>query len=334
MKQHPTSTLPTLNPNLPPPIGVVPPLHLGPQMPIPQTAFWAAPEQQQEHIPRAPQPFDEDITAKKNFVRSHRLLPTVVSMLQECKKEGLVGQLNPSAQYYSPEPVDYTLDDFLDSQGISTHELENQNPKDSKTEEFILKFEQIRQRYRDELEKLSRVSHEFMQRMLVILRDQASFRPVTDHEIHLKLGALAQKFDGVRTQLKHNVCNAIINLQKQYNQPKKKRRQLSKQATEVLTNWFYAHINDPYPTEEEKQMLAAKCVLSINQINNWFGNKRIRNKRRNGELISGRTSTSGGLAGGDSPMMDHENSPPSSSSLDDIDDRPTKFFKAEIKQQS
>jgi hypothetical protein len=33
--------LPTLNPNLPPPIGVVPPLHLGPQMPIPQTAFWA-----------------------------------------------------------------------------------------------------------------------------------------------------------------------------------------------------------------------------------------------------------------------------------------------------
>lgn len=108
-------------------------------------------------------------------------------MLQECKKEGLVGQLNPSAQYYTPEPVDYTLDDFLDSQGISTHELENQNPKDSKTEEFILKFEQIRQRYRDELEKLSRVSHEFMQRMLVILRDQASFRPVTDHEIHLKV---------------------------------------------------------------------------------------------------------------------------------------------------
>lgn len=113
-------------------------------------------------------------------------------MLQECKKEGLVGQLNPSAQYYSPEPVDYTLDDFLDSQGISTHELENQNPKDSKTEEFILKFEQIRQRYRDELEKLSRVSHEFMQRMLVILRDQASFRPVTDHEIHLKVSDTKQ----------------------------------------------------------------------------------------------------------------------------------------------
>lgn len=121
-------------------------------------------------------------------------------------------------------------------------------------------------------------------------------------------------------------------MQKQYNQPKKKRRQLSKQATEILTNWFYAHINDPYPTEEEKQMLAAKCVLSINQINNWFGNKRIRNKRRNGELISGRSS-SGSLNGGDSPMMDHD-SPPSSSSLDDIEERPTKMFKAEIKQQS
>jgi len=108
-------------------------------------------------------------------------------LIQECKKEGLVGQINPSAPYYIPEQIDYSLDDFLDSQGISTHELENQNPKDSKTEEFILKFEQIRQRYRDELEKLSRVSQEFSQRLVVILRDQASFRPVTDHEIHLKV---------------------------------------------------------------------------------------------------------------------------------------------------
>jgi len=76
-------------------------------------------------------------------------------------------------------------------------------------------------------------------------------------------------------------------------------------------------------------------VLSINQINNWFGNKRIRNKRRNGELISGRVTNTGQLAGIDSPLfhMEHD-SPPSSSSLDDIEERPTKMFKAEIKQQS
>jgi hypothetical protein len=53
-----------------------------------------------------------------------------------------------------------------------------------------------------------------------------------------------------------------------------------------LNNWFYQHIDDPYPTDEEKNILASKCLLSINQINNWFGNKRIRVKRKKQKLLA------------------------------------------------
>jgi hypothetical protein len=60
----------------------------------------------------------------------------------------------------------------------------------------------------------------------------------------------------------------------------KRRRSLGKRATEVLTQWFFAHLSDPYPSEEDKARLCQDCGMSMNQINNWFGNKRMRYKRK------------------------------------------------------
>jgi len=39
-------------------------------------------------------------------------------------------------------------------------------------------------------------------------------------------------------------------------------------------------LHDPYPTDEEKKQLAAATNLSLSQVNNWFGNKRMRYKRK------------------------------------------------------
>jgi hypothetical protein len=60
----------------------------------------------------------------------------------------------------------------------------------------------------------------------------------------------------------------------------RKRKNLSKQATEVLNRWFFLHLHDPYPTDEEKQRLSEETGLSLSQCNNWFGNKRMRYKRK------------------------------------------------------
>jgi len=105
-------------------------------------------------------------------------------------------------------------------------------------------------------------------------------RPVSEQETSMMINGIQQKFDYVRNQLRQNVCNAILVLQKQYNQSRKKRRTLPKKATEGLSTWFFEHINDPYPSEEEKTMLASAGGLTITQVNNWFGNKRIRYKRK------------------------------------------------------
>ena len=36
---------------------------------------------------------------------------------------------------------------------------------------------------------------------------------------------------------------------------------------------------NPYPSDEVKEELARKAGITLAQVNNWFGNKRIRYKR-------------------------------------------------------
>ena len=84
---------------------------------------------------------------------------------------------------------------------------------------------------------------------------------------------------------------------------RRKRRNFSKKATEVLNEYFYSHLANPYPSEEAKEELAKKCGISVSQVflfllfylsthfidirflnfffkvSNWFGNKRIRYKK-------------------------------------------------------
>lgn len=56
----------------------------------------------------------------------------------------------------------------------------------------------------------------------------------------------------------------------------KRRGNLPKETTEKLAAWFMSHLNHPYPTEEEKQMLMQDTGLQMNQISNWFINARRR----------------------------------------------------------
>jgi hypothetical protein len=86
--------------------------------------------------------------------------------------------------------------------------------------------------------------------------------------------------DSVLDDLKERHGSALTALHSGLGEPKKKRRNLSKGATEVLNRWFFLHLHDPYPTDEEKQILSKQTGLSLSQCNNWFGNKRMRYKRK------------------------------------------------------
>ena len=47
---------------------------------------------------------------------------------------------------------------------------------------------------------------------------------------------------------------------------RRKRRNFSKQATEVLNEYFYSHLSNPYPSEEAKEELARKCNITVSQV--------------------------------------------------------------------
>jgi uncharacterized C2H2 Zn-finger protein len=51
-------------------------------------------------------------------------------------------------------------------------------------------------------------------------------------------------------------------------------------AVKILKDWMLAHIDHPYPTDEDKEMLKQQTGLSIGQISNWMANTRRRQKAR------------------------------------------------------
>jgi len=115
-------------------------------------------------------------------------------------------------------------------------------------------------------------------------------------------------------QLKQSTCEAVMILRSRFLDARRKRRNFTKTATEVLNEYFYANLSNPYPTEEVKDELARKCNITVSQVNNWFGNKRIRYKKNIGKCqeeanlfaakkAAGTSPYSVGGAGTPGPMM-------------------------------
>ena len=97
-----------------------------------------------------------------------------------------------------------------------------------------------------------------------------------------------------------------------------KRTNLAKEVVRVLNTWLLNHLDNPYPTAEEKQELLERTGLTKVQLSNWFINvrrrkvyndaydyRRVRPRRysrssRSG-ASSGRNSVSGGAGGPGGP---------------------------------
>lgn len=53
-----------------------------------------------------------------------------------------------------------------------------------------------------------------------------------------------------------------------------------KPAVKILKDWMIEHVDHPYPTDKDKEMLKQQTGLSIGQISNWMANTRRRQKAR------------------------------------------------------
>lgn len=54
-----------------------------------------------------------------------------------------------------------------------------------------------------------------------------------------------------------------------YPPPRKRRGNLPKDATKIMKEWFAAHKDSPYPSEEQKQMLVGQTRLNMSQVRHF-----------------------------------------------------------------
>ncbi|KAK9519850.1 hypothetical protein VZT92_022553 [Zoarces viviparus] len=200
-----------------------------------------------------------------------------------------------------PDPQLMRLDNMLLAEGVSGPEKGGGSAAaaaaaaasgagaaaaDNSTEhsDYRAKLTQIRQIYHTELEKYEQACNEFTTHVMNLLREQSRTRPISPKEIERMVNIIHRKFSSIQMQLKQSTCEAVMILRSRFLDARRKRRNFNKQATEILNEYFYSHLSNPYPSEEAKEELAKKCAITVAQVSNWFGNKRIRYKKNIGKF--------------------------------------------------
>ncbi|XP_052789154.1 pre-B-cell leukemia transcription factor 1-like isoform X5 [Mya arenaria] len=239
----------------------------------------------------------DEAQARKHTLNCHRMKPALFSVLCEIKEKTVLSIRN-SQEDEPPDPQLMRLDNMLIAEGVAGPEkgggssaaanataAASGGQPDSAIEhsDYRAKLAQIRQIYHTELEKYEQACSEFTTHVVNLLREQSRTRPIAPKEIERMVSIIRKKFAAIEMQLKQSTCEAVMILRSRFLDARRKRRNFSKQATEVLNEYFYSHLSNPYPSEEAKEELARKCNITVSQVSNWFGNKRIRYKKNIGK---------------------------------------------------
>eukprot|EP00047_Mylnosiga_fluctuans_P009907 m.264756 g.264756 ORF g.264756 m.264756 type:complete len:488 (-) comp28544_c0_seq1:83-1546(-) len=127
--------------------------------------------------------------------------------------------------------------------------------------------------------------------IIALLNEQQQYRVVLDRERALCFAFVDACFTRLRGTLKTALYDALDAARNHFSDKssgdrahngRRERRNFSKQAREILSEYFYSHLDNPYPSEAQKAELATRCGITVSQVTNWFGNKRIRYKKNIG----------------------------------------------------
>merc|ERR1719367_31275 len=222
--------------------------------------------------------------ARKSNIHTHRMKPALFSVLCEIKEKTCLSYRNLDAED-PPDPQLMRLDNMLIAEGVTGPD-KSQSPsgiQDADTtimhSEYKAKLNQIRNIYNEELEKYDAGCQESTTHVMNLLREQSRTRPITPKEIERMVQIINKKFSAIQIQLKQSTCEAVMILRSRFLDARRKRRNFNKKSSEILNEYFYSNLANPYPSEEVKEELARKCGITVSQVSNWFGNKRIRYKK-------------------------------------------------------
>jgi len=228
----------------------------------------------------------DEAQARKHTLNCHRMKSALFSVLCEIKERTVLSLRNVQDDC-PPDPQLMRLDNMLVAEGIMGPDKGGAPPPQSMTQDgtaiehadYKNKLAQIRAIYQQEVEKYEQGCNEFTTHVMNLLREQSRTRPITPKEIERMVQIINKKFSAIQIQLKQSTCEAVMILRSRFLDARRKRRNFSKKSSEVLNEYFYSNLANPYPSEEVKEELARKCGITVSQVSNWFGNKRIRYKK-------------------------------------------------------
>ncbi|CAN9510081.1 unnamed protein product [Ophioblennius macclurei] len=236
----------------------------------------------------------DEAQSRKHALNCHRMKSALFSVLCEIKEKTALN-IQDAQKEEPPDPHMMRLDNMLLAEGVSGPDnggaaaaaaaaaaaTVDGIPDDGSSEhaDYREKLAQIRQIYHVELDKYEQACSEFTSHVTNLLREQSRTRPISPKEIDQMVAVIHRKFSAIQMQLKQSTCEAVMILRSRFMDARRKRRNFSKQAVEMLNEYFYSHLENPYPNEEVKEELAKKCSITVAQVANWFGNKRIRYKK-------------------------------------------------------
>ncbi|PVD22375.1 hypothetical protein C0Q70_18185 [Pomacea canaliculata] len=242
----------------------------------------------------------DEAQARKHTLNCHRMKPALFSVLCEIKEKTVLSIRNTQEEE-PPDPQLMRLDNMLIAEGVAgpekgggssaaasaTAAAASGGQPESAIEhsDYRAKLAQIRQIYHTELEKYEQACNEFTTHVVNLLREQSRTRPIAPKEIERMVAIIRKKFSAIEMQLKQSTCEAVMILRSRFLDARRKRRNFTKNATEILNEYFYSHLSNPYPSEEAKEELARKCGISVSQVSIWLRHISLfifrRRKRRN-----------------------------------------------------
>lgn len=104
-----------------------------------------------------------------------------------------------------------------------------------------------------------------LERWFLLNRDTGALGPETLQDLAKRSGLSVQQVD-----------KSIADMRER----EMARRATPKGKNAELELWFANHLDDPYPSNEEKKELAERAGITVRQVNTFFGNKRMRLKRK------------------------------------------------------
>lgn len=81
----------------------------------------------------------------------------------------------------------------------------------------------------------------------------------------------------IMDRVEQSLCN-LSSMNISSSSQTRSRPAISRRSLTILEEWYHLHLEHPYPTASQVELLATRSKLTTEQVKKWFGNKRSRSK--------------------------------------------------------